>query len=296
MPNYVHPPAPYQGLFNERANYRNARVPFSAHAVNAFSAALSAKLLKSRLNHNLYYGKEDQGRYIAYDMPYAKRARVQRYIRRRKTYKSRRRGRGISRPVPSLWPRTKLVKFRCVTSYAGTTGAGALVEVAMKANSLNDPFGTAGAQLPLGLDQWAGMYKKYAVVGSRCYARMHAGTVTGSCMYGISLLRTNTALSDYEYHLEQPLVKAKMLTGDMDHSGLGISYGAKKFFKFPKFMDREDLHGTFTTSPGDPSELCYYVLWFQDTGKSEAVLLEGVITIEFTCLLFDQIVPTRSTL
>lgn len=225
-------------------------------------------------------------------MAYRRRGRMP----RRRLRRRRRGGIGRKRRITSLWPRTRLVKFRCVTSYAGTTGAGALVEVAFKANSLNDPFGTAGAQLPLGLDQWAAMYQRYAVVGSKCYVKAHAGTVTGAMTYGVSLLRSNSALSDYEYHLEQPLVRSKMLTADVDHSAVGMTYGAKRFWHFRKFMDAEEQQATFSTTPGDPTDLCYYVMWFQDVGKSEAVLMEAIVTIEYTVLLFDPIVPARSSL
>lgn len=216
-----------------------------------------------------------------------------------KYYRKRSNRRRYKKKIPravSLWPRTKLVKFRTVTNWSGTSGAGGIVETPLKANSLNDPTGSISANLPLGLDQWAAMYQKYVVVGSKCLVRAHAGTVTGSLIYGISLLRSNSALSAFDYHLEQPLVRSKMLTADVDHSGIGLTYSAKKFWKFRKFMDTEDQHASFSASPGDPTNICYYVLWYQDVGKSEAVNVEGVLTMEFSVLLFDPIIPSRSSL
>lgn len=223
-------------------------------------------------------------------MPYRRRYRPRRNRRRRKV-----RGRGRRSRITSLWPRTRLVKFRVVKNFNTTSGTGTISEIPLLANSLSDPLGSLTAALPLGLDQYATMYQRYCIVASRCFVRAHCSTVTGATMFGLSLLRSNAALTDFDYHLEQPLVKSRMLTADIDHSGIGLGYSGKRFWKIRKWMDAEEQQGTFSTTPGDPTDLCYYVLWFQDVTKAQAVTLEGVVTIEYTALLFDPIIPARST-
>lgn len=224
------------------------------------------------------------------NMPY--RRRPSRNRRRR----NRRRGVIRRSRAVSLWPRKKLVKMRMVYTMASTTGAGTIQVYTIKANSLNDPTGTLTAQLPLGLDQWAAMYQQAIVVGGKIWVRMHSGSGTGSMMYGITLLNTATTLANHTYYMETPLTRSKMLSTDVDHSSVGMSFSAKKFFKVRKLMDAEDQHATFSTSPGDPTDLAYYHIWVQDTTAGEAQTWEAVVTQDFYVLLFDSIIPTRSSL
>lgn len=221
-----------------------------------------------------------------------------RRYRRPSIRRRNRRKRGIirrSRAV-SLWPRQKLVKMKMVYYYSAITGTGTIAVTAVKANSLNDPTGSLSAQLPLGLDQWAAMYQKYVVVGGKIWVRCHNVSGTGSMMYGVALKNTATTLNDYAYYLESPLSRGKMLTSDVDHSAVGLSYNAKRFWKVRKFIDAEDQQGAFSTTPGDPNDIAYFHLFAHDTSTSEAQTFEMVITQEFYVLLFDPIVPSRSSL
>lgn len=202
------------------------------------------------------------------------------------------------RSVPMMWPRTKLVKFRVVSTGSSTAVAGGATPavVVLKANSLNDPTGTISSNLPLGLDQWAAMYKKYAIVGSQCFIRIHAQALTGAIAVGISCNNESSGLASHQYYMESPRTRSKMLTSDIDHCALGINYSTKKHWKVRKIMDAEEKQATFSTSPGDPTDLTYYHLWFQDVNTTDGATCEYIVTIEFIALLFDPIIPSRSSL
>lgn len=225
--------------------------------------------------------------------------------RRRPRFRRRKRLRFIRRRrVPFTWPRFRLVKFKVVSvnKGAGTTGT-TVQQILFTANGLDDPHSDAGANLPLGLDQYATMYKKYCVVGSKHYVRVHNISSTGSIVYGLSLREpgVGTALTNPEQYMELPLTRSKILSPDMDHSGLGISFSAKRFFAVRKFMDAEQLHGTFSTTPANPTRVAYVSFWHGDLTKNtdanpDPYTMEYIMTSEYSVLLFDPIHPARSTL
>lgn len=228
------------------------------------------------------------------DMPPRRSYRRPRYaLKSRRNYKRRRSMRRV-RPVPSLWPRQKLVKFSVVGTLSGTTGAGALDTYILKANSLNDPLNTIGAELPLGLDQWAAMYQKYVIVGSNI--EVHWGIGTGQAVVGIALKQDGTALTSHEQYMEMPLSKWRLTSADHDLVIQNHSYKGKKYEKIRDWKDAEDYQASFTTSPGDPTTIRYYHLFVQDTNSTEASNYEFVVKITFYALLFDSIIPARSTL
>lgn len=227
----------------------------------------------------------------------APRTRMAYRQRRRKT-RRRRGGRRRYRRITPTWPRSKLVKFRVVSTFALTDANGQLVTRNIQASSLSDPHTTLGSNLPLGLDQWAAMYKKYCVVKSTHYVKAHDVTSTGAVVFGLTLRQPNesAALASAEAYLEAPNTRSKMLTPDVDHAGLGITYYAKRYWHTRTLLDHEDLHGAFSTSPSDPAKMAYVDLWTANViGSDGTSTLEGHMTSEYTVLLFDPVTPARSS-
>jgi len=230
-------------------------------------------------------------------MAYLPRSRTRTMVKKRKRTRSRGRGR-IGRAV-SLWPASRLVKFKVVTAFSVAADvAGQLKSHTVKLNSLNDPTGGLSAQLPLGVDQWAAMYRRYCVVGATVFVKVHNVTSTGGVSYGLSVLEpgNTTAFTEASSYLELPRTKSRILSPDMDHSGLGISWSAKKSFKVAKIKDARELHGDFSTAPGDPTSTCVAHFWHHDINATENYTLEGYLTVEYICLLTDRILPARSSL
>lgn len=227
-----------------------------------------------------------------------KKPRYARNTTRRKYRRRYRRGRiRIHRRIPTHPPRQQLVKMK-MSWTGGLTGAtGAIGVHTVKANSLNDPTGSVTAQLPLYLDQYAAFYNKYCVVASKLIILGHSSsTSAGAALYGINLVKDSTTLADVGAYREAPYSAVKMLTADMDHSGLAMTYKGKMYEKVRDWKDSEDYHGTFSVTPGDPTTVRYYHIFIDDLTGSESVALEYLATLEFTILLFDPIVPTRSSL
>lgn len=271
-------------------------------------------MLQGVVHHSKRHYQEKSGVYKALelndiDRP-SKRTRVEmpgvrRYrrssrapLKSRRNYRRRRSLRRVPRPIPSLWPARQLVKFKA-THVGKTTSTGSgLAAIIFKANDLNDPFGSAGAELPLGLDQWAAMYQQYVCVGSTITMHIHNVSSTGSVMAGILLTRESGFLNSASHYMEAPLVRYQMLSPDVDHTVIQHKYKGKKYEKIQNWKEADDFHGTLTTTPGSPNEIRYYHFWFQDTdvGSSETAAMDYAITIEFVCLLFDPVTPARSSL
>lgn len=234
---------------------------------------------------------------IMLDVPFRKRSRMAYRLKKRK--RTHARGRRRNRRVTMQWPRFKLVKFKVVSAFSTTQAApGSTAQYLIKANDLNDPHGAISQNLPLGVDQWAAMYKKYVVVKSTHYVKIHNVSSTGSVTYGLTLRQPgeSSLLASNEAYLELPMTRSKLLSPDQDHSGLGISYSAKRYWRVRKFMDHDELHASFTTTPSSPSKSAYVSFWFGDTNATDQYTIEGYATSEYTCLLFEPVTPSRSTL
>lgn len=207
---------------------------------------------------------------------------------------NRRKRRGIvkyRRSPPTLWPQQKLV--RLTSNATGTVAGGASFGVlTFKANSLNDPWGTASTADPLGFNEWASMYNKCVVVSSKIYLLAHASTATGAIMYGVSLMPNSTTLADINHYREHKITSARMLSPDVDHSGVVGKYKGKRYEKVSKWKDAEDFHAI--TTPADPTTVRYYHVWVGDVAGANNAGIEYSGTIEYNVLFFDPKVPSRS--
>lgn len=219
---------------------------------------------------------------------------------RRKSYKKKgsrpRRRRVRTKRIPVMWARRKLVKMRMVWMGAVNCTTTSIGTIVFKANSLNDPSGTASAQLPLTLDTWAGMYSKYTIVGSKLVLKIHNLTSTGAIQVGACLKDDATTLSDVNYYKETGYAKTRMLTPDIDRTTFVVKYKGKKHDKVARWEDDDEYQGALSTSPGDPSSIRYYHLFLQDISGGNDATLEYVAEMDFYVLLSDPIIPTRSSL
>lgn len=82
----------------------------------------------------------------------------------------------------SLIPDRFITWLKYVDFYA-FPGAAFLEMFEMRGNNINDPNFTAGGHQPLGHDQFAALYKRYRVIGSRCIVHLtSAGSTQGSML------------------------------------------------------------------------------------------------------------------
>lgn len=208
-----------------------------------------------------------------------------------RTYKSR-----YSR-LPSLAiPSSKLVRFRQVFNVTSTGTSGAIVVNPIKANSLNDPSGTLNQTLPLSLDQWASMYSKYIVLGSKIKIRASTSAQTGPVTIGLHLTDNSTALTSHAHYRELPRTKVRSLTTTHNYATFGFTYSGKKFWKLSNIKDDSEQEATFSDTPGDPTDIAYYHLFFQDQNATDSATVDAIVELEFICLLTNPINLARSTL
>lgn len=220
-----------------------------------------------------------------------KRATRKRYPRR---YKPAR----ISRRIPTLWPATQLVKFKVASRGSMSGAAGVIDTEIIKANSLNDPLSAIGAnELPLGLDQYATMYSKYCIVASRMIFDCHAMTATGGIIVGACVAKDASTLSESAHYRERPGTVVRYLTSDADKTRLVLSYRGKRFEKIKNWRMSENYHAAFDADPSDPTTVRYYQIFLQDlySGGGETATIDYMVQVEYVCLLFEPIIPTRST-
>lgn len=219
---------------------------------------------------------------------YPRRPRRPRFGRRFRRYRRKK--------VTNMWPRGKLVKFSMVFRSAPAGNGGAIGVSVIKANSLNDPSGSITAQLPIGLDQWAGMYSKYKVVNSRINIIAHPTTITGAAVFGIHLADSATTLTDVDHYRELPATTSRIVSPDIDVAKCGLGFSPRKFFSIRNIKDADELEGTFSTTPGDPTKLAYWHVFFQDHNNTDNVVMEATYRVDYTVLLYGRIDPARSAL
>lgn len=206
--------------------------------------------------------------------------------------------------VTNLWPRSKLIKVTMsATAAYGVGGAGALGGVAWKANSLNDPSSTAGAGLPLGIDQWSNLYKKYTIVKSQITIVGHPTTITGAAVHGIHLSDSSTMLTDLDHYKELPNTVSRMVSPDIDVFKCSLTYRPKPFWKIKNLRDNDELKASLigggsagNPQPADPTNVAYYHIWLQDANKTDLLTTEITVRETFWVLLTDPVTPSRSSL
>lgn len=229
----------------------------------------------------------------------AKRMRMYRRYRPRTAVRRRRRGRRAYRrrmPLSNTVPRTKLVKFKVLTRGYITGVSGAIGVALFQANGLSDPTQSASANLPLGLDQWAGFYDRYTVVGSHCYIQMHQTTDLGAAHLTLNVREDINTLSSTEHYAESPNTVQKIMSSDVDRDSLKLGWSLKRHQRIKNVLDAEDYEGVLSTTPGDPTRNSYFHFAVQDVSGNQSVTIEYVATVSYVVLLHDRKNLARSSL
>jgi len=223
--------------------------------------------------------------------------------RPRRTKRPTRRYRRRSNKVPSLWSRSKLIKVTMVNTSAYDALNGAMGGVAWKANSLNDPSGIAGTGLPLGIDEWSHLYKKYTIVKSILTVVGHPVTITGAGITGIHLTDQSALLTDLDHYKELPLTTSKMISPDIDIFKNSMVYKPKVFWRIKDLRDNAEQKASLigggsagNPQPADPTNLAYFHVWLQDANKTQTLTEEVSVRATYFILLTDPVTPTRSEL
>lgn len=242
-----------------------------------------------------YINPQSAGPAVSTQTRMGKRSRTYTQTKRRSKKRSRR-GR-IRRALVSVpIPRSKLVKMRAVFTQQRTCTSGALSYSLFSLNDITDPFVSHATVQPLYYDQLKTLWKKACVVGASIYMRVHNGGAA-ACMVGIVPApesQANTALTEYEHYLELPRCKSKMLSPDVDREVLGHAVSIKRHFGVRNLKDEDTFHCDLSTDAG-PTRTAFWHVFFRPVDKTTTVTLDCVFTLDFIVLLWDRVIPARSS-
>lgn len=216
--------------------------------------------------------------------PYTRKRAVAKPYRR--AFKKRGR---YPRPERGIrWARTVELKMVMPISLSGA--AGALDGFTCKANSLSDPSGAEGGWLPRYLDQWAGLYTKYKVMGSTITITGHTSDATGAAVTGISLRRDASLETGWFEYSEQkdPCVK-KITSSDIDLFTLRLKYTPKKFWHLTRMKDADNQGAALSTTPSDPTDICYFHIYTQDFNSTNNCSAELHCEVKYLVYLYNPV-------
>lgn len=212
----------------------------------------------------------------------------------KKSKKRTRRGRRRKYIPRAITTNTKLIKCKAV-NYQNFTSAGTISMAPVQLNSMDDPFSTLGTGQPLGYDQWKALYKSAFVVGTKLTIKAHNnGTV--AAMLGTTPMKIpqgTSALANYEYYMELPNTKSRILSQDVDHVTWHHKVGVKRFLSIKDLRD-DDQSRIDLVNETAPTRLAYWHVWGQALDEAGTLDLDVVITVEYLVLLTDPIIPARS--
>jgi len=226
--------------------------------------------------------------------------------RTRTTTKRPRRRRGrrggkrrIRRIPPQLAPMRKVVKLKSTFHLSVSAADGSLDSEQIQLNAMSDARAAGGAEQPLGYDQWAAFYKKYTVIGYKVFVTFANHAAYATCV-GVHVSTTSTPKTAYEHYRELPGTAMKVLTSDIDHCVVAAKGSVKRFFPGVKLMSEDEANGTLETDGSGVDPSANYAVWlhvFQQhiAHTAEATNISAIVSIERIVVLWDRIIPARST-
>lgn len=222
------------------------------------------------------------------------RGRSRTTVRRRRG--SRRRG-VIRRRIPrSLCPPSMLIRARVVTSGTAASASTTPTVVAnLRGNDITDPLGSTGANQPLGYDQWKNFYRRAKVLGVKVTFTAH-NSGSEAIVYGIQVVPENNTigLTPWEYMVETPRCKYRLLSPDVDHGTLSMTGSSKKEFKIKDIKDAEEIACDIATDTA-PSRLYYFAPFVANHHGTTAINVDWVLKVDYIVLLDKVAYPARST-
>ncbi len=203
-------------------------------------------------------------------------------IRRRKKVSRRKRSsrRGIfnkniyhpQRPILSGFPKSQVVKLRYVdTGLTLDPGVGLISEYVYRANSVFDPDFTGVGHQPMGFDEWANIYNRYTVLGSRITVYNTPATTTNVTpgYFGVVLSANSTPIASYtsiDNLLESKLAGKNWRTAGstLTQTTRGNSQVVSKNFSAKNFFGVTDVNdgtGLSSVIGGNPTEHAHFGIY-----------------------------------
>lgn len=234
-------------------------------------------------------------------MPYRKRRTRKRPYRRR-TRKRQRMTRYKRGPILEGFPKRKLVKLRYVQEVSLNPGISSFSVHQFRANSVFDPDFTGVGHQPMGFDEWAALYERYTVYGSKINV-MYAPTSTASVApgyYGVTLYGTAGQLSS-TYGNVEAILEGKLTGYTTTMSGSSNSvflprslwrkFSARNFFGKTDPLDDPDIGALVSTNPVN---LAYYGVWCGASGGNDPGQMNFKVQIDYIVMFHEPYLLVQS--
>lgn len=233
------------------------------------------------------YGKRRYSR----KRPYRRKSRKATYKRRAKRMRLYKRP---SRAILTGFPNSKLVKLRYVEHFT-LDYVASIPEYRFRANSIFDPNLTGTGHQPMGRDQWAELYSRYIVIGSKAtvtYVPTVAANQTPA-YFGMKVM-TDAAPIASTYGTVDELLEDKK-TGRFvtiggtyntapNPSTLQVTrrFSAKKTFALTNPLDDPDIGASQSSNP---AKQAYFVCWQASIAGNDPPEMNFKICIDYITLM-----------
>lgn len=243
-------------------------------------------------------------RYRRYNKRYSKyKKRYRRYRKRYNRYKKRYR-----RKLPITgFPRSMLAKLRYSSAIELTVESNQLTAFRrFRANDIYDPDWSVGGGQPMGRDEYAGIYRKYMVVGSKITVKYmcHSENTTPYKGFVIGVNLTDETSLDYFSDVKRYIEAGRCRYNvEATHTaGTGIlpkmltrKFSAKKFFKVANPLDNiDDLGALFTEGPDKPAFYDIFASFLTGPHGTTIRCCTALVTIDYLVLMVDPYLLLRS--
>lgn len=182
------------------------------------------------------------------------------------------------------------VRMKYSSRPALTSGVTNQVENIYRAFSIFDPDLSGVGHQPLGHDQWATLYSRYRVLGSKIEVKFTrtdaptAGTIQNQCC--VALMQTSSLVADSETLIEQPICNYITLGNDGESKTVSLAYSsAWKTKGEPGVATESDYSASFGANP--TRDAFYHVL--AQAGGGTTVSVRANILITYDVWIYDPI-------
>lgn len=236
---------------------------------------------------------------MAYGKRRYSRKRPYRRKRRKATYKRRsKRMRLYKRPSRAIltgFPNSKLVKLRYVEHFT-LDYVASIPEYRFRANSIFDPNYTGTGHQPMGRDQWAELYQRYIVVGSKATVSYVPVAATNQvpAYFGMKVMTDPATIASTYTTVDEVLEDKKtgryvvlggnLLPPSMNPRNASVTrrFSAKKTFALTNPLDDPDIGASMSANP---VRVAYYTVWQASIAGNDPPEQNYKICIDYVVLV-----------
>lgn len=219
---------------------------------------------------------------------------------RRKSRRSNRKSRRISRIPQGAFPTLRIAKLKYCEQITMNPGIGSWASYLFRANSCFDPNATGTGHQPMGFDQWSALYTHYTVLASKITVRFgYNGAVDQSPMIILCRLQRDATLFNVETLGEIMETARTSNTSYANYYATGAlsrplrrSFNAKRYFNVGDVRDNSELKAT---TGSNPQEGAFYNIGCRSLATAyDGSVMDVIVTVEYTVSFSEPIVQLQS--